>query len=101
VTSVRHELELPLGILAVNGVLPPLFSQEEREALGHVALADAPKNPAESAVIAGARRAVQESEQAVNLERLLAGAALPHVKLPYLFDDAATPQTIERLSKYF
>jgi anion-transporting ArsA/GET3 family ATPase len=99
--SVHHELELPLGLLVVNGVLGTLFSEDERAALSEIDPLAATKTPPESAVQAAARRAVQERLQAASLARLGAGTTLPRVVLPYLFEDAATPRAIEALSAHF
>src|SRR6185436_18472985 len=70
VKAIRHELDLPLGALAINAVLPTLFSETERTALAGVETNGAPRSPAESAVEAAARRAVQEHAQAASLARL-------------------------------
>jgi anion-transporting ArsA/GET3 family ATPase len=99
--AVQHELELPLGLLAVNGVLDPLFSEAERAALGTIDLLGPSKTAPESAVQAAARRAAQERLQAASLARLYAGTALPRVVLPYLFEDVATPRAIAALSAHF
>ncbi len=95
-TNIRGELGLPIMGLVVNGVLDPLFSAEEREALlSDPALLDigAPAQAAgtsESAVVAGARRAVRERVQAESLARLARAIDLPSVRLPFLFDEAST-----------
>ena len=99
--AVQHELELPLGMLAVNGVLGPLFSEAERAALGKIDLLGMTATPPEGAVQAAARRATQERLQAASLARLFAATTLPRVVLPYLFEDAATPRAIEALSAHF
>jgi hypothetical protein len=52
-------------------------------------------------VAAAARRAVEERSQAASLARLAGGTDLPRILLPYLFEDAATPAAIERLSAQF
>ena len=101
VKSIQHELDLPLGLLAVNGVLPELFSESERMALAEGDTLGVPATPEQSAVQAAARRAVQERLQAASLARLFAGITLPRVVLPYLFEDAATPRAIEALSVNF
>jgi len=101
VAAIRGELEMPLGVLAVNGVLPALFSDSERAALRAIETTSISKGAADDAVFAGARRALQEELQAANLARVLAGASMPHVVLPYLFEDAATPRAIEALSTHF
>jgi len=101
VEAIRGELEMPLGMLAVNGVLPALFSDSERNALRTIGITATSKNLADDAVFAAARRAVQEELQVANLARVLAGTSMPHVVLPYLFEDAATPRAIEALSTHF
>ncbi|HMJ56272.1 MAG TPA: ArsA family ATPase [Polyangiaceae bacterium] len=105
--AVRDDLRLPLGALVVNGVLPVLFSEAEARELAKTlegdteigAPADLPA--AASGVRAAARRAVQERAQAASQERLASGTDLPRIQLPYLFEDAATPAAIERLSSQF
>ncbi len=101
VESIRHELELPLGALVINGVVSSLFSEQERSDLRRIDATSAPKSAAESAVQAAARRAVEEHVQEANLARLHAGTTLPRIVLPQLFDDAATPRAIEALSIHF
>jgi anion-transporting ArsA/GET3 family ATPase len=94
--GIRGELGLPVLGLVVNGVLAPLFSAAEREALlADAALLDigAPARTAgtsESAIVAGARRAVREKVQAESLARLERAIDLPRVRLPFLFDEAST-----------
>jgi anion-transporting ArsA/GET3 family ATPase len=95
-TDIRAELGLPVLGLVINGVLDPLFSPEEREALladGSLLDIGAPARTAgtsESAVVAGARRAVREKIQAESLARLARAVRLPTVHLPFLFDEAST-----------
>jgi anion-transporting ArsA/GET3 family ATPase len=115
IRSVDDDLRLPLGALVVNGVLPALFSEAESRALAAtldddppaslraVAGADksSPESPASSALRAAARRAVEELSQAASQARLADNAKLPRIVLPYLFEDAATPAAIERLSTQF
>ncbi|APR83847.1 Arsenical pump-driving ATPase [Minicystis rosea] len=96
VSGIRGDLGLPVLSLVINGVLDPLFSPEEREALlADPSLLDigAPTRSAgtaESAVVAGARRAVRERVQAESLARLERSLDLPKVRLPFLFDEAST-----------
>jgi anion-transporting ArsA/GET3 family ATPase len=101
VNAVKHKLELPLGMLVVNAVLEPLFSEAEGVSLADVETLGKPANGAESAVQAAARRAAQERRQAASLTRLFAGTDLPRVVLPYIFENAATPQAIAGLSAHF
>ncbi len=95
-TDIRGELGLPVLGLVINGVLDPLFSPDEREALlaeGGLLDIGAPTRAAgtsESAMVAGARRAVREKVQAESLSRLARAIDLPTVRLPFLFDEAST-----------
>jgi anion-transporting ArsA/GET3 family ATPase len=94
--TVRGELHLPVVQVIVNGLLPALFSPEERESLlTDARLLDigAPIESAgsgESAVVAGARRAAREKVQAESMARLLRAIDVPSVTLPFLFDEAST-----------
>lgn len=94
VTTIRAELKLPVLKVIINGVLTPLFSEAERDALTQdTRLLDisAPSRTAgtgESAIVAGARRAVRERVQAESLARLKRELDLPSVRLPFLFDEA-------------
>jgi len=96
VSAIRDELNLPVHRLVINGVIPPLFSGDERRSL----LADlrrldieapAASAPAEAAIVAGARRAMREDVQHDTLLRLQRIIDLPSVTLPFLFGQASTP----------
>jgi anion-transporting ArsA/GET3 family ATPase len=107
------ELGLPVLALLVNGVLPQLFTPEERAQL----LADpslleitAPgrtrgtgdagrtRGTGDAAVVAGARRAVRERVQAESMARLEREVDLPRVLLPFLFDEASTVEGTRMLA---
>jgi anion-transporting ArsA/GET3 family ATPase len=94
--GIRAELELPVLALVINGVLSPLFTPSEREALLHhpeLLEIDAPARTAgtsDSAIVAGARRAVREKVQQESLARLERAIDLPTVTLPFLFDEAGS-----------
>jgi anion-transporting ArsA/GET3 family ATPase len=95
-STIQNELSLPVLWLVINGVIAPLFSPEERERLTRDAsLLDirAPsrsRGTADSALVAGARRAAREQVQAESLARLRSALPLPTTELPFLFDDAST-----------
>ena len=95
-TAIRGELGLPVLELVVNGIMPPLFSGEEREALlSDPALLEvaAPVRFAgtgDGALVAGARRSVRERVQAESLARLEREIDLPRAHLPFLFAQAST-----------
>jgi anion-transporting ArsA/GET3 family ATPase len=95
--ALRDDLRLPLDRVVVNGVLPPLFSPDERAALAGIgALGD---TPGDAALAAGRMRASREAMQAESLARLSKELAVTPVRLPLLFEDAATPKGIEELAK--
>ena len=90
------EALIVLLLIVVNGVLDPLFTPAEREALlQDPALLeyDAPAKAAgtrESAVVAGARRAIREQIQAESIARMRRDLPLPAIELPFLFEEAST-----------
>jgi anion-transporting ArsA/GET3 family ATPase len=96
--SALRELGLPIGRVIVNGVLPPLFSSEERGALLALPALD-PKTPADAALAAGKERAVREAMQAESLHRLTTSLTVAPSFLPLLFEDAATPESVRKLAK--
>lgn len=104
VGDIRGELGLPVSALVINGVLDPLFSPEEREALladPSLLDIDAPTRTAgtsASALVAGARRAIREHVQAESLARLERSIDLPKVRLPFLFDEASTVEGTRMLA---
>ena len=106
VSAIRGELQLPVLQTVVNGVLPQLFSASERaELLRDPSLLDveAPvtsSGTSDSALVAGARRAIRERVQAESLERLRRSIDLPMVYLPFLFDEASTVQGTRMLAKH-
>lgn len=103
-SSIQNELGLPLHQLVVNAVLPPMFSDAERQALlADPSLLDlaAPLRFAgtgEAAIVAGARRAVRERVQEESLIRLLDALPLPVSFLPHLFEQASTGEGTRRLA---
>jgi anion-transporting ArsA/GET3 family ATPase len=102
--AIENELRLPLGAIVVNGVVDPLFSEEERKQLARLAWSGDPSgeeaSPAEQVVRSAAGRARREGLQVRSLERL-AQASTSRIILPYIFEDAATPAAIEKLAAYF
>jgi anion-transporting ArsA/GET3 family ATPase len=98
VGNIRSELGLPVLKLVVNGVLTPLFSEGERDELvrdGALLAINAPLATAgtrDSAIVAGARRSVRERVQAESLARLDREIDIPGLQLPFLFDEAGTPE---------
>lgn len=99
IDSIQNELQLPIGEVVVNGLLPPLFSETERkELLAKDGLIG--DEPGEQAIAAASRRAIRERVQAASLSRL---SELPfkQVRLPLLFDGAGRPEAIHELARHF
>ncbi len=82
----------------MNGVLPPLFSKEERTALDAVVETASPSR-GEAALFAGKSRSTRERVQAESLARLSRELPVKPVFLPLLFEDAARPDAIRDLAK--
>jgi hypothetical protein len=98
--ALRDELNLPIGKVVVNAVLPPLFSRDERAKLEGLAdKNETPISPGEAAIRAGRDRATRERVQAESLARLSKELPVPPSFLPLLFEDAATPVAIRELAK--
>jgi anion-transporting ArsA/GET3 family ATPase len=95
--AMRSELKLPVVQVVVNGVLPPLFSARERDALLQPRDLD-PSVMGDAALAAGARRARRELVQHEALVRLRDGVDLPLVYLPYVFDDVDSLKAITDLA---
>ena len=96
--ALTNELKMPIGKVVVNGVLPPLFSRDERQALELLAHEE-PRSPAEAVVVAGRDRATRERVQAASLARLSKELPVSPAFLPLLFEDAAQPAMIRDLAK--
>jgi anion-transporting ArsA/GET3 family ATPase len=104
--ALRTELKLPIGKIVVNGVLPPLFSKEERAALealppslGALGVERKRDDPGDAALLAGRHRATRERVQAATLQRLSRELPISPSFLPLLFEDAAQPKAIRELAK--
>jgi anion-transporting ArsA/GET3 family ATPase len=91
------QLGLPIGRVVVNGVLPPLFSKEERAVLESTPPFQV-RTPGDAAIAAGRDRATRERVQAESLERLSRGVAIEALFLPLLMEDAAQPDAIRWLA---
>lgn len=96
--ALRTELNLPIGKVVVNMVLPPLFSKPERAVLQDVPVTLGSDGPS-AALFAGRRRAMRERVQAESLHRLSEELPISPSFLPQLFEDAAQPHAIRELSK--
>jgi anion-transporting ArsA/GET3 family ATPase len=92
------EMALPIGRIVVNGVLPPLFSREERAALEAIPREEV-HAPGEAALWAGRDRATRERLQAEAMNRLSRELPVAPSFLPLIFDEASTPEIIRQLAK--
>ncbi|HEY8038896.1 MAG TPA: ArsA family ATPase [Polyangiaceae bacterium] len=92
------EMGLPIGRVVVNGVLPPLFSREERVVLEAVGRIES-RTPGDAAVAAARDRATRERVQAESLNRLSRELPVPPAFLPLLMEDAARPDAIRQLAR--
>jgi anion-transporting ArsA/GET3 family ATPase len=93
------DLGLPVSRVVVNGVLPPLFSPDEREVLALVQPDPAATSRGDAALVAGADRAIRERAQAESLKRLASALPVPPAFLPLLMEDAAKPEVIRYLAR--
>ena len=95
--TMRSDLKLPVLEVVVNGVLPPLFSSEERVALLAPRDLD-PNQLGDAALAAGARRARREMVQHDALVRLRESVDVPLVYLPHVFADVDSLKAISELA---
>jgi anion-transporting ArsA/GET3 family ATPase len=92
------DLGLPVGRVIVNGVLPPLFSPEERAVL-EAASGEPPPARGDAAFVAARDRAVRERLQAESLDRLSRELPIAPALLPLLMGEASKPEAIAELAK--
>lgn len=95
--AMRSDLKLPVVEVIVNGVLPPLFSADERGALLAPRELD-PSKLGDAALAAGARRARRELVQHDSLVRLRDAVDVPLVYLPHVFEDVDSLKAITELA---
>jgi anion-transporting ArsA/GET3 family ATPase len=96
--AALSEMGLPVGRVIVNGVLPPIFSRDERAALEGLAAFEV-RTPGDAALYAARDRAARERAQAESLNRLSRELPVTPAFLPLLFEDAANPGAIRQLAK--
>lgn len=95
--ALDQELGLPIAQVIVNGVIPPLFSPGEREALLAPRDLDVSR-PGDAALASGARRARRELVQHEALVRLRDGVKVPLAYLPYRFEGVNTFASVSELA---
>lgn len=94
---LESELKLPIAQVIVNGVIPPIFSPRERDAL----LAPRPLDeslPGDEALASGARRARREVVQHKALVRLRDEIKAPLAYLPHRFEGVNTFESVSELA---
>lgn len=105
VDALDRELSMPVLRVVVNGVYPPLFTDEERQQLGarrDLLTLEAAERAAKgegAGVIAAARRAIREEVQRDSMKRLFGARREPMILLPHLFDQASTLSGTEHLAE--
>jgi anion-transporting ArsA/GET3 family ATPase len=101
--AMRTELNIPLAGVIVNAVLPALFSTQQGETLTALSPATlsalAHASPEGDALVMSCRRAERERVQRDSLERLRLGVGCTPTILPLLFEDAACPEAIDKLTR--
>jgi len=96
-SALTKELGMTIARVVVNGVLPPLFTHDERERLETLAVEIT--DTGTSALASAHARAVRERVQADSLARLSKELPIEPAFFPLLFEDAATPKAIKDLAK--
>lgn len=95
--SLESELRLPVERIVINGMLPPLFSQNERNELIKPNQLE-PTDEGHAALAAGARRSHREIVQAQSLARLT-DVKIPKIYLPHLFEGAETMEALRDIAR--
>jgi anion-transporting ArsA/GET3 family ATPase len=91
------DMGLPVSRVVVNGVLPPIFSGEERATFEGLSAFEV-RTPGDAALYASRERAARERMQAESLNRLSRELPVLPSLIPLLFEDAANPDAIRRLA---
>ena len=95
--ALENEMQLPIAQVIVNGVIPPIFSPQEREALLAPRELDESR-PGDEALASGARRARRELVQHDALVRLREGMKVPLAYLPYRFEGVNSFESVSELA---
>jgi anion-transporting ArsA/GET3 family ATPase len=102
VRALEADLHLPVVRVVVNGVLDPIFTRCEGEALiGSDGLLEVDiryEDPGEHALAVAAHRAARESLQARCIARLEEELSTQLTLLPFLLDGAGTPEGVRVLA---
>jgi anion-transporting ArsA/GET3 family ATPase len=93
------DMQMQVGQVVVNAVLPTLFSREEGVELERIGSLDA-GGKGDAAIVAGRDRALRERVQAESMGRLARELQTKTTVLPLLFEDAAKPNAIATLANH-
>jgi len=99
--TLTSELRMPVQRLVVNGVVPPLFEDAEREVFEGLPGRLGPGSPFASLAAAGRARSLRERVQRESIDRLEATIRAPRVELPLLFVPEFRRSAVEALSQSF
>jgi anion-transporting ArsA/GET3 family ATPase len=98
IEGIEGELGLEVSELVVNSMIPPIFSQEEREDL-LIPRSINDQHPGHLAAAAGVRRAFRERVQAASLARLNQGVKAHKTFLPHLYQEATSLHAVRELMR--
>jgi anion-transporting ArsA/GET3 family ATPase len=99
--ALTQELGLPIAAVAVNGVVPRLFSAAEGKWVSEAAAVSEPEELVRSLLVAGRRRHAREQVQADAIERLSREMPAPQIRFPQLVVSELKRREIEELSRSF
>jgi anion-transporting ArsA/GET3 family ATPase len=97
--TLRTELRLPVCGLAVNMLLPTLFTPEQAAALATLRERTPADSPLGLLLAASGRRVLHERGQREHLERLRQSVPVPRYELPMLFSADLRRAEIEQLAQ--
>lgn len=96
--ALHDELRLPIAQIIVNGLIPPIFSSNEREQL-IVRQPDSVESSDDVLWLSAVHRAMRENMQLRALQRLQNKCNQPMLYLPYRFDGADSPAVIKEFAQ--
>jgi anion-transporting ArsA/GET3 family ATPase len=100
-SALTKELGLPVAAIAVNGVVPRLFSEAEGAWVGEAARASKEDELIHTLLRAGQRRSQRERVQHESIAKLSSALPLRQIVLPQLMVHALKRKEIEELSRAF
>lgn len=97
--ALTKELRMPIGAVVVNGVLPTLFADDERERVESLP-AIAGDTDVGAATRAARARSLRERVQAESIALLRARIPAPFVELPYVFSTPFGRAELDALAQH-